>query len=481
MHKYINRYFSLAIIPIIAAFFPYLAAHFFDSSQLHGFFSADTFFLLLLLQLPYGKILYKMPLVVAGCIWAIITDSIDVYVTVAVFIVMIFVITFVPRTRKCLLPFFVIFSLLFIVADSGNFFYSTFVLTLPDVWNLARFYWWGPVLFVVVPVSIVVLQVLFVRRNLWGESRFEISHLTCYILVVVALALNFGMNKLQDRQPIMDFAVKKWFWQVCTPGIIGYNTFLQEDTRANFSIWEKDVSVITDFARPTVVVLVESFGVNKSVLYTKALLSSFENSNIRFLGIYSREASHTQGAEWEDFGTPGGVVRDNPIPQKFKDHGLETWYIHGYDGSFYKRLDDYGKFGFDTLVFKKDLLNRGLNNCAYGFQGICDSAIIGFLDSLLTDSVPKFIYWTTLDAHPPYELTTLAEKAPECSLLDLSDVDCTYLTLQENTMKHLARLISKHDRYRFVIRGDHRPMGALEKTDFVQSFYFRWVPLIVVN
>ncbi len=422
-----------------------------------------------------------MPLFIAMCVWAIALDSIDVYAMACVFMVMFWGAVFIPRKRKCLLPVFVFFSLLFTIADSGNFFYSTFVLTLPNVWDLAKFYWWGPLLFVGVPISIVALQVLFARKILWGEKRLEISHLTCYILTATALALNLGVNKLQDRQPIMDFAVKKWFWQVCTPGIIGYNSFLQEDIRSNFSVWEKNKSVISDFTRPTVVILVESFGVNKSVPYTKALLSSFESSKVSFLGLYSREASHTQGAEWEDFGTPGGTVRDNPIPQKFKDHGLETWYIHGYDGNFYKRSDNYGKFGFDSLVFKKDLLNRGLNNCAYGFQGICDSAIIGFLDSLLTDSVPKFIYWTTLDAHPPYELTTLAEKAPECSLLDLSDVDCTYLTLQENTMKHLARLISKHDRYRFVVRGDHRPMGALEKTDFVQSFYFRWVPLIIAN
>ncbi|WP_296013911.1 hypothetical protein [uncultured Fibrobacter sp.] len=132
-------------------------------------------------------------------------------------------------------------------------------------------------------------------------------------------------------------------------------------------------------------------------------------------------------------------------------------------------------------MFKKDLASRGLASCHYGFDGICDTSIVNYIDSLLTDSIPKFIYWTMLDAHPPYELSGVAERSAFCKELSLSNVDCTYLTLQENSMSALAKLAAKHPECRFVIRGDHRPIGSLEQSGFVQSFYFRWVPIIVIN
>ena len=199
------------------------------------------------------------------------------------------------------------------------------------------------------------------------------------------------------------------------------------------------------------------------------------------MGLYFRHASHTQGAEWEDFNTPGGNVKSESVPVKFKADGLQTWYLHGYDGSFYERNQNYAKFGFDSLLFKDDLDRRRLSSCKYGFTGICDSAIISYMDSLLADSVPKFIYWTTLDSHPPYEKATVKEKSSACKSLELSDIDCTFFTLQENTAKNIAWLANRHPEYTFVIRGDHRPMGSATDASFVQSFYFKWVPLIILN
>lgn len=476
-----KKVFPLVFTPIIAAFLPYLATLFFDTPQLHGIFFADIFFLLLLLSLPYGRILYKMPFVVSVCLFAIVSDSVDAYTTMGVYVLTIFATTATPRKRKFILPVYAVFALLFFIADAGNFFYSTFVLTLPDVWGLAKFYWWGIILFFGFPLLLISMQILFARRILWGANRLELPHWAVFVIVSCSVALNSGINSLQRRQPIMDFAAQKWFWQLCTPGIIGQNPYLQEDIKSEIPFWRKGKSVITDFHKPTIVVLVESYGVNKSVAYTKALLEPFANSNYEFLGLYPRDASHTQGAEWEDFGASGGKIHDTPIPKKFKEQNFQTWYLHGYDGTFYEREQNYAKFGFDSLLFKRELLNRELATCHYGFDGICDSSIVDFMDSLITDSIPKFIYWTTLDAHPPYELATISEKSTVCQTLSLSEVDCTYFTLQQNTMKHLAKLAEKHPDYRFVIRGDHRPMGSLEQSGFVQSFYFRWVPLVILN
>lgn len=481
MRKSINHLSTIIFVSAIAAFFPYLASQFFDSSQNHGILSADVFFLLLLFSLPEGKILYKLPVAVAAGVYAIASNEIDAYAIMGAISLAVFAAACMPRKRKTMLPVYAVFSLFFLIADAGNFFYSTFVLTLRDVWGLVKFYWWGPFVFFTVPLIILSFQILFARKVLWGEKRIEISHLSFFIIIIISSFFNFGVNKLQDRQPIMDFAAKKWLWQVCTPGIIGKNTYLQEDIKTIFPVWKNDNAKIFDYAKPTVVILMESYGVNKSIPYTKALFSAFAEMSTNFSGLYARQASHTQGAEWEDFGTFGGKISGTPLPEKFKRNGMQTWFIHGYEGKFYDRRENYHKFGFDSLLFKEEFLKRDTPLCHYGFDGICDSSVVSFIDSLISDSLPKFIYWTTLDAHPPYELANLQNKSISCTTLLLSNVDCTYLTLQENTSKHIAELASKHLDYRFVIRGDHRPMGSLDQSDFVQSFYFRWVPLIILN
>lgn len=476
-----NKIFSLIFVPIIAALVPYLACQFFDSPLLHGIFSADIFFLLIVMLLPRENYLWKLPFVILAFLPALYCDSFDGFILSGFYLLMFGVAAFVPRKKKFLLPIFAVLSSFIIVADCGIFFYSTFVLYISDIWGLAKFYWWGPLLFIAIPLLVVFCELFYARKILLGTERLEISHLVALIIIVLSVALNFGINKLQNRQPIMEFAVQKWFWQLCTPGIIGQNPYLQEDIKEAIPIWRKENDVISDFTKPTIMVLVESYGVNKSIDYTKALLAPFQNSNADFVGLYSRNAAHTQGAEWEDFGALGGSIYNQTVPQRFKVQGLQTWYLHGYSGNFYEREQNYGKFGFDTLLFKKDFEKRALVSCYYGFNGICDSSVVSFIDSLISDSIPKFIYWTTLDAHPPYELANISEKSNFCQTLSLSDIDCSYFTLQENTMKKLASLAAKHPNYRFIIRGDHRPMGSVKESKFVQTFYFRWVPLIVIN
>lgn len=480
--RYSLRYiFPFFFIPVLAAILPYCAVQFFGSPQLHGVFSADVFFLLLLLALPCGEIVFKLPFVVTVALYAIVSNSMEGFMTAAIYLSMILVTSFIPRKKWFLLPVFVLFALFFFVADCGVFFYSTFVLNIADIWGLAKYFWWGPVLFVAIPALQMTLELLFVRKILWGENRIELSHKVVIIVMLVTISLNFGVNQLQQRQPIMEFSVKNWMWQMFSPGTLSENAFLQENMRNAFPLWQGAPLVVTDHEKPTVFVLVESYGVNKSVVYTDSLLAPFKNSDAQFLGLFSRKASHTQGAEWEDFGSVGGIIKETPLPQKFKDRGLQTWYLHGYNGGFYERRVNYAKFGFDSLFFHSEFKTRGLAECHYGFAGICDSSIINFMDSLLTDSTPKFIYWTTLDAHPPYELADGVKKSSACESLHFSDLDCTYFTLQQNTEQRLASLANRHPEYRFIIRGDHRPMGSMVDVDFVQSFYFKWVPMIVLN
>ncbi len=476
------KIFTIFFVSIAASFFPFIAAHFFNSPLLHGFVSGDVFLLILFLLLPLEKKREKIFFVVlVAFVTFFLCDSIDVYITLGIFL-LIYVITLtMPRRGIIDLFVFISFALFFAIIDWCNFFYSTFVLSIQDVWNLARFFWWGIILFIAVPLIQILLETFFVRNVLWrGEVK-----LSCNIVILIALivfAIDFGVNKLQQRQPILDFAVYTWVWRLCNPDIVSQSPYLQENIKSVYPIWKKDKAVINDFEKPTVVVLVESFGVNKSVDYTKLLFAPFLNSEtLSFAGLYLRESSHTQGAELEDFGKLKNVADSTLLPQKFKNNGIETWYLHGYEGSFYDCRANYAKYGFDSLYFKRELKAQGLPECFYGFKGICDTSIVDYMDSLLNDSVPKFIYWTTLDGHPPYEFVSLGKKSNMCATLKLDNISCTYLSLQQNTMNHLVALSKRHTNYRFVIRGDHRPMGTLEQPDFVQSFYFRWVPLIILN
>ena len=153
----------------------------------------------------------------------------------------------------------------------------------------------------------------------------------------------------------MDFPIQKWIWQLLSPGTVGQNPYLQEDIKAKYPQWHTDSLEVLDYSRPTVVVLVESYGVNKSVTYTDLLLAPFKDSDTVFLGLLSRRAGHTQGAEWEDFWTPSGIIQNTPLPQRFKNNGLQTWYMHGYNGDFYERGANYAKFGFPE-IFRGDFL-----------------------------------------------------------------------------------------------------------------------------
>ena len=457
-----------------------MACKFFATPNGHGLFSFDIFLLMLMLLLPHDGALKKLVIAVVISVWGIYADTIQSIIVSGLYIVILFVTAFIPRSKKILLSVFFLFALLFVVAECGKFFYSSFMLTLIDVWGLARFFWWGPIAYILTPLLIVSVLLPFVRKKLWGEARTEISHLGFLIMIVALLVINLGINSLQQKQRFVEFAAMDWCEILFTPGIVSQNIYLQEDIKEHLMQWDSSVNPVKDFSQPTIMIVVESWGVNKSLPYMDSLLAPYKDAE--FAGITFRRAAFTQGAEWEDLNvSERGEIMTTATPQKFKDNGLQTWFLHGYDSYFYGRQSDYPKFGFDSLYFHKELKDLGLDDCHYGYDGICDSSIISFVDSLMTDSVPKFIFWTTLDGHPPYELAQVSDKSAACSSLNLSEINCLHVTIQQNTARRIAALAARHPEYRFIIRGDHRPMASIENSGFVESFYFRWVPMVVMN
>lgn len=463
-----SKLFNVILISICAALIPYIACDLFDAPVAHGIISWDILFLLILLSLPSKKFLWRAIFSVLAFSYAIVAITPADFALALIYIAMIFL-TAIPFFQRGVVKIvvFIVFALFAFVADFSVFLYSTFSLFVSDEWHLCQFFWWGPIAFILVPCISVGLQFLFAKKILIGSNSLNITPLKALIVCLLFLGLHVGIGHIQARQPILSFPVKDYVWQTLSKASVSKNTFLHDDIKNAYPQWDDGKNFTS--SKPTHFILVESWGVSKNVDYTKLLLSPYEPLNPSFLGLLQRQESHTQGAELEDFAKIQTMLTE----------GLQTWFVHGYNGDFYDRQNTYNDRGFENLMFKKDFEERGLASCHYGFEGICDSTILSFIDSLMTDSVPKLIYWTTLDAHPPYEGQKI-DDSKECGSLNQNSTDCIYTVRQLNTSRQIVSLIKKHPDYRIVIRGDHRPMGTVQK-GFVSSFYHRWVPMVVVN
>ncbi|OWV04408.1 sulfatase-like hydrolase/transferase [Fibrobacter sp. UWH1] len=460
---------SLLITAICAAILPYLACEYFDSPLVLGFVSWDILFLLVLLCLPSKKYAWKLAFLPVVAVYAVKACTPADFTTAGIYSVLI--LSSLPpfaQNRYVKTFEFLAVGLFSFIGVCSVFFYSTYTLFVSDIWSLSTFYWWGPIVFVFVPCFAMLLQFVFARKILLPKNVCEISPVKGMAILLLALGLHLGVGNIQSRQPILSFPIRNFVWQCLSGAVVSQNIYLQESTQEKFDIWDSTKSMELD--KPTVMILVESWGVNKDDGYTQLLLSPYDSAKVSFSGLLKRNEAHTQGAEFEDF----ELLKD------LRSTGLQTWYVHGYNGDFYERKKNYSKYGFDSLLFKPDFEAKKLTSCNYGFKGICDSSIVDFIDGLLNDSIPKFVYWTTLDAHPPYEGDENIPLAKECEYLGQDLSDCFYTTRQLNTARRIAWLAQKHPEYRFVIRGDHRPGGMVKKY-FSSSFYHRWVPMVVVN
>lgn len=472
-----NKILYLFVVALAASLVPYLAVDFFDVPFIHGLLSFDAVLLLVALCSP--KLSKKG---VAACLLALIAyavygGTLASVVLSCFYSLLLLVNMFLPRKKVTIAVCFAVFSLVAIVADASVFFYNGFRLYLSDVWGLASFFWWGVLLFLAAPCLCVALQYFFARKILWGKLRLEFSPAKCATLLLILFAVHFAVSFLQERQPILSFPVKDAVDQMFLKGVESKSVLLQQDAKETFAQWNADEPV-HDFNKPTLQILVESWGTRKDVSYAKKLFEPYIGSDdVTFWGVFLREAAYTQSAEFEDLDARGFPdSRWFSALKNFKSHGYQAWYVHGYEGNFYKRKENYGVYGFDSLYFMEELVQKGLATCKLGFTGICDSSIVNFLDSLMTDSVPKYIYWTTLDTHPPYEKSVVGS---DCEKSE-DGIECIYTKLQLNTAAQIVKLARKHPEYRIVVRGDHRPMGALG-SGFVSSFYYRWVPMVVFH
>ena len=477
-----NSYLYLAFVPFLASFGCFIAFDYFATPSLHGVISGDILLFILILILP-RKSIFKIFIALAGIAAIFAFNPI-----MGACILFAVGTSFIKRDFKwpSIVPI-TLFFLFSLVADCITFFKETFMMNLSQLWEVSSFFWWGAILFFLIPLGYVAAITWFSRKIFWEKDYIVLKPLSVALLMLLTLVANVGFTYFQGRMLLVDFPIYRCFqdYNVHKPfddiefgGSVIKNENLSEDTKKVFEIWpHQNDSMIK---KKAVFVLVESYGVHKDTTIAKQMIfPPFKGANVSFAGILPRKSAHTQGAELEDLGNVSyHDSSEIPFLSSMKKENIESWFLHGYVGSFYSRNTKYKQFGFDSLLFIDDLKKRNLKTCRYGFEGICDSTMINLIDSILSRPGDKYVFWTTLDSHPPYQGDLdLPAYSIFCKNLSISDKECMYLSLIENTLKNVARLAQKHPEYQFVIRGDHRPMATIDPNDY----YYAWVPMIILN
>lgn len=477
-----SQYLYLLFAPLLASFCCYVAYDYFATLSLHGIISGDLLFLLLVYALPQ-KSKFKILLLLGSIATIFFFNPI-----VGVYALLVTGVSSIQRESKwwtiLSVALFVLFSVL---ADCVVFFRETFMMNLPQLWGVCTFFWWGTVLFFFVPLGYVIIIVWFLRKILWGRERITLKTWIAFSIYILVLLASAGFGEIQKRMSLLEFPVYRCFqnYNIHKPfeGVqfskaVVKGDSLDENTKKIFEIWTAQNNAM--IRNKAVFVLVESYGVSKDTSIAKRMIfNPFRKANISFAGILSRQSAHTQGAELDDLGNVD--FRDTseiPFISLLKQQHIESWYVHGYNGLFYSRSEKYKQLGFDSLLFVDDLKARGAQMCHYGFEGVCDSSMVNIIDSILQRAGDKFVFWTTLDSHPPFEKNlALPSYSIFCKNLTVSEKECMYFSLIENTLKNIVRLAQKYPDYQFVIRGDHRPMGTIDP----DKFYYAWVPMIILN
>ena len=491
--------FYLFFAPIVAALAPYLACSILDIPYLHGFFSIDMYILFCLLLLPRKNIIYSSIWILILFFYSLYYEqSLSATITLLhhstwsdlfcalIYLIFVMLAFIIPRKLIFILTFTATSHLLLFLADASNILFMGFNIKLFELWNLASFFIWGIPLFIAIP-CIQVILVLFFSRKIFLNNEIKkwhnhpITFILCFLFILI---LNWGINSLQSREKIISSPLKDYSLIFDKEDNPSKNHFLNPDIKAAYPIYKKnDLHAIDDKYDKVIMILVESWGVPKNIDLLRASFQILDSLPSAFIGLYPRKTAYTQGAEWEDFGIPNGVLTDSVLPAKYKRAGYETWYVHGFDKKFFDRAMTYPDYGFDSLLFQDDFKKRGLKGCQYGYPGICDASLELWLEQKIEEPGKKFIYWTTLDAHYPYDNQTLEKRSKLCDEFALSGIACVFWTHEEETLQSIAKLVKKFPNVHFIIRGDHRPMGIgkLNYTDFIESFYIYWVPVLIFN
>lgn len=172
-----------------------------------------------------------------------------------------------------------------------------------------------------------------------------------------------------------------------------------------------------------VVVQMESIGwevLNASVAGQK--VAPFLSSLAASSRCFRVQAFHTVGSEDMDYavlsdGTPSteivsydvpGISYSNGLPGFMHGHGFHTVALHGNDGGFFNRRNNFQRMGFDEIWFKEDFQGRDVKQNSWGVR---DAELFKLSSREIQKATqPQFHFIITLDSHAPFNLIDNQEK-----------------------------------------------------------------------
>lgn len=96
------------------------------------------------------------------------------------------------------------------------------------------------------------------------------------------------------------------------------------------------------------------------------------------------------------------------LPRFMNGHGYQTTSIHGANGHFFNRRENFQQMGWDQMYFREELLPMQLEQSYWGAR---DHEIFKLSARMINEaSCPQFHFLITLDSHGPFDLITEKEK-----------------------------------------------------------------------
>jgi phosphoglycerol transferase MdoB-like AlkP superfamily enzyme len=246
-----------------------------------------------------------------------------------------------------------------------------------------------------------------------------------------------------------------------------------------------------------VLVIVESWGLARSMPVETSLLSSYQTEE------FNESYTLTTGTVPFDGATVSGELRElcgntlglavisastskvnDCLPERMIRMGYRSIAVHGFDGAMFERSSWYPKLQFQETWFQAQLKEKGLPQCPGPFPGICDAAIATWIGDRLDEAQqPQFIYWVTLNSHLPVPVSNKVKDPPSCTgITALSDdAICAWYRLIFNVHRSIAELALRERDHptEFVVVGDHTPPFPSEERR--NQFSPSVVPYVVLS
>lgn len=248
-----------------------------------------------------------------------------------------------------------------------------------------------------------------------------------------------------------------------------------------------------------VIVLVESWGLSNDSFIRGSLVQSYFQPNLLsqytvLQGVVPFYGPTVAGEARELCGSKMGFhllvasqrELENCIPNTLASLGYRSIAVHGMDGYMFRRLQWYGRIGFQEHLFRDQFRQQGLPDCVGAYIGTCDQAIAEWIGQHLSkrDTSPQFVYWVTLNSHLPVPLPSQVPNGLSCALsagLSHEPALCSWYQLVAN-IHYSVSLLAMTKRTRptiFAIVGDHAP--PFSNPDLRGQFSGALVPYVLLE